>query len=235
MKGDVSSISFKLQPQIHSLPAVLVEGSAIWLDGVDSTWHRIVRPSHYAPFGERSIIGALKSLPSVGLISGFQGLNVRGSPSDGFQVFLDGVPVYHPAHLFGLFDAFSPEALHAVGFYFDVAPSYYSAPPGGTLALRTRDERPPSLKAVAGFSNAAARLVFQGPFGKYGSLTIAGRRSIIDLLNWPGNEDIIAYGLDVGRPTGPLPEKVTQIETRLLKRGLSLDCVRERIISSQGA
>ncbi|QXD15350.1 TonB-dependent receptor [Rhodocaloribacter litoris] len=215
------TVDLFLQPQVEALPAVVIEGSAVWLDGVDTTWHRLVRPERFAPFGERGVLQALQALPSVGLAVGLDGFTVRGSRTDGLQVLLDGVPVYHPSHLFGLFDAFNPDALQAVGFFYDVAPATYAAPPGGTLAFVTRNDHPAHLQGVAGLSNVAGRLLLQGPLGRPGSWLLAARRSWLDAFAWPGNDRLISYGLDVGRPTGPLPPNVADLGARLLEVGPS--------------
>lgn len=215
------SLTFRLSPRTEMLPAVLIGGSAAWLDGIDTTWQRLVQPARFAPFGERSVLRALQALPAVGLTIGLEGLTVRGSQADGFQVLLDGVPVYHPSHLFGLFDAFNPDALQAVGFFYDVAPATYAAPPGGTLAFITRSGSYRRLEGVAGLSNVAGRLMLEGPLGGSGSWLLAGRRSLLDALAWPGNDQLVAFGLDVARPTGPLPPNVTDLEARLLELGPS--------------
>jgi len=210
-----------LAPRTEALPAVLIVGSAAWLDGIDTTWQRLVQPARFAPFGERGVLRALQALPAVGLAIGLNGLTVRGSQTDGFQVLLDGVPVYHPSHLFGLFDAFNPDALQAVGFFYDVAPATYAAPPGGTLAFVTRSGSYQRPRGVAGVSNVAGRLLVEGPLGRSGSWLLAGRRSLLDVLAWPGNDRLVAFGLDVARPTGPLPPNVADLEARLLELGPS--------------
>ncbi|SHK57203.1 TonB-dependent receptor [Rhodothermus profundi] len=215
------SLTIFLQHQDKKLPTVLIVGSAAWLDGIDTTWQRLVQPERFAPFGERGVLRALQALPAVGLAVGLEGLTVRGSQTDGFQVLLDGVPVYHPSHLFGLFDAFNPDALQAVGFFYDVAPATYAAPPGGTLAFVTRSGAYQRLGGVAGLSNVAGRLLLEGPLGRSGSWLLAGRRSLLDVLAWPGNDRLVAFGLDVARPTGPLPPNVADLEARLLELGPS--------------
>ena len=214
-------LTLTLAPRTEALPAVLVVGSAAWLDGIDTTWQRLVQPARFAPFGERGVLRALQALPAVGLAIGLDGLTVRGSQTDGFQVLLDGVPVYHPSHLFGLFDAFNPDALQAVGFFYDVAPATYAAPPGGTLAFVTRSGSYQRPRGVAGVSNVAGRLLVEGPLGRSGSWLLAGRRSLLDALAWPGNDRLVAFGLDVARPTGPLPPNVADLEARLLELGPS--------------
>jgi len=211
----------RLMPQDALLPAVLVVGSASRLDGVDTTWQRLIRPERFAPFGERGTMRALQALPAVGLAIGLtNGLNVRGSQTDGFQVLLDGMPIYHPTHLFGLFDVFNADALETVGFYYDVAPAVYSAPPGGTLAFATRTGSRDRVHATAGLSNVAGRLLLEGPLPRQqGSWLVAGRHALLGWLDWPGNASLLAYGLDVARPTSPLPSRTIDLEARLLEHG----------------
>lgn len=215
------AIVVRLVPEEKALPAVVVIGSVSRLDGVDTSWQRLIRPERFAPFGEPGATRALQALPAVGLTIGLtNGLNVRGSQTDGFQLLLDGMPIYHPTHLFGLFDAFNADALEAVGFYYDVAPVVYAAPPGGTLAFATRAGSRDRLHATAGLSNVAGRLLLEGPLpGQQGSWLVAGRHALIGWLDWPGNAKLLAYGLDVARPTSPLPSQAVDLEARLLERG----------------
>ena len=77
-------LTLTLAPRTEALPAVLIVGSAAWLDGIDTTWQRLVQPARFAPFGERGVLRALQALPAVGLAIGLDGLTVRGSQTDGF-------------------------------------------------------------------------------------------------------------------------------------------------------
>jgi hypothetical protein len=60
--------------------------------------------------GERDIINVVKLLPGVQSVGeGAAGFNVRGSSADQNMIYIDKVPVYNSAHLFGFFTSFSPE------------------------------------------------------------------------------------------------------------------------------
>lgn len=48
------------------------------------------------------------SVPPGGAWTLSSGLNIRGSRTDGFQILLDGVPVYSQSHFFGMFDLSAP-------------------------------------------------------------------------------------------------------------------------------
>ena len=116
------------------------------------------------------------------------------------------MPIYNQSHLFGLFDAFNAEALQTVGFYYGVAPAEYQAPPGGTLAFRTRPGARTEAHVTAEASPTAVSGTVEGPLADgRGSWLVSARHSYLDALPWLGSDDLVAQGLDVGRPTSALP------------------------------
>ncbi|MEM1126480.1 MAG: hypothetical protein AAGI71_07505 [Bacteroidota bacterium] len=212
-------LDVRLAPDARLEQEVVVVGSTGLQTHLDTTWHRLVQPTLFSPFGERSVLRALQPLPAVAVSPAFsEGLNVRGSPADAFQVMLDGIPIYGQSHFFGLFDAFNDEALQAVSLYYDVAPAQYAAPPGGTLSFLTRTGSQTQLSAHVGVSNVAVRGTAEGPWRQgRGSWLLSGRHSTLNALDWLGNDDLVALGLDVDRPTSDV--EGVEFESRLLRNG----------------
>ena len=133
-----SALAIRLEPQDLFSPEVVVSGTVLHTD-LDTAWHALLRSGLFSPLGESSVVRSLQALPAVSLTTAFSsGLNVRGSRADGFQVLLDGIPIYNQSHFFGLFDAFNEDALQTVGLYYGIAPADFQAPPGGTLSVVTR-------------------------------------------------------------------------------------------------
>jgi hypothetical protein len=192
------SIRLRAEPILAS--EVLVRGSMLYTD-LDTAWHHLMQPGSLAPLGESGVLRSLQTLPSVAITPAVgEGLTVRGSRSDGFQVLLDGMPVYGESHLFGMFDAFNDDAIQAVGFFYGITPASYQAPPGGTLSFLTRSGSRSRLGGSASLSNTSVRGTAEGPLmGGSGSWLVSGRHSIISAVNWMGNESLVAHGLDVGR------------------------------------
>jgi len=195
-------IPIRLIPQPTVGPEVVISGTLLEAD-LDTTWFDFLTPSLASSIGESSVLGSLQPLPSVSLTPGSAaGLNVRGSRDDGFQVLLDGVPIYNQQHFFGLFDAFNDKALQTVGFYYGITPASYPAPPGGTLAFMTRTGSQTAFKKSVGLSNTTLQSTLEGPlWGGRGSWLISGRHSYFDAVSWFNNEALIAQGLDLNRET----------------------------------
>ena len=195
-----ATLPIRLTPEQFFGHEVVVSSTVLDAD-LDTTWHHLLRPGLFSPLGESSVLRSLQSLPAVSLSTAFtQGLNVRGSKADGFQVLLDGIPIYNQNHFFGLFDAFNEDALQTVGFYYGVAPAHFQAPPGGTLSFVTRTGSQTDTRLTAGLSNTALKATLEGPlWDGRGSWLVSGRHSYLNAIDWFNNDGLIAQGLDVGR------------------------------------
>ncbi len=196
-----NDISIRLQPEPYSGKEILVQGVNFYTAS-DTVMNGLIKVGAFSPLGESNSVRSLQTLPAVSLNSAINdGINIRGSASDGFQVLLDGQSVYHQNHLFGLLDAMNPDVLKTSGFYYDITPAQFQAPLGGTLSLITRTGSLNEIKGSAGFSNSATKATIEGPLirGK-SSWMLSGRISHIDEVNWFNNQDLIEYGLDVNRP-----------------------------------
>lgn len=194
-------ISVRLKPQPLSGKEILVQGVNTYTAS-DSVLKGLIKVGTFSPLGESNAVRSLQMLPSVTMSSAINdGINIRGSSSDGFQILLDGQTVYHQSHLFGLLDAMNPDVLKTSGFFYDITPAQYQAPLGGTLSLITRTGSLNEIKGSAGFSNTAVKTTIEGPIRKSkSSWLISGRISYLDEISWLNNQDLIEYGLDVNRP-----------------------------------
>lgn len=195
-------LAVRLEAEPLTGPAVIVQRGRI--DGLsDSTWAQIRHGGGASGFSEPSALRALQALPSVASNGAAStGLIVRGSKPDGFQVLLDGVPVYNHHHLFGLFDPFNPDALQTVGVHTGITPALYPGPPGGTLSYLTKAAPLRGTTGSAGISSSAIRGSVGIPLRTdRASLMVAGRLSYLNQIDWFGNTSLIQWGLNVDRPT----------------------------------
>lgn len=215
-------ISIRLEPEPYSGKEILVQGVNFYTAS-DTVMNGLIKVGTFSPLGESNAVRSLQTLPSVSLSSAINdGINIRGSASDGFQVLLDGQSVYHQNHLFGLLDAMNPDVLKTSGFYYDITPAQYQAPLGGTLSLITRTGSLNEIKGSAGFSNTATKATIEGPLIKgSSSWLLSGRISHLDELNWFNNQDLIEYGLDVNRPASiildrEIPRNVEDINLNMI-------------------
>lgn len=217
LRARPDEVSVRLHPRPAEGPEIVVSSSG-HRSSLDTTAQALVRPGLTTPFGETSVIRALQPLPAVAITPALtNGLNVRGSRSDGFHVLLDGMPIYNQSHLFGTFDAFNEDALQQVGFFYDVAPADLPAPPGGTVSFMTRTGSQTAFRAQVGASNTALRATAEGPLADgRGSVLVAGRHSYLDAVSWMGSEALIAQGLDTDRETSALPAQAVPLEDRLV-------------------
>lgn len=213
-----SELSIRLIPERIQGQEVLVQSALLHTD-LDTTWHHLLYAGLFSPFGESSILRSLQPLPAVAVSNALsEGLNVRGSKADGFQVLLDGAPIYNQNHFYGMFDVFNEDALQTVGFYYDIAPASYFAPPGGTISFITRTGSLTDFNASVGLSSTAFRGTFEGPFAKgRASWLISGRHSYLDRVNWLNNQNLLGLGLDVDRTISQIPTTLTDSDDFFLR------------------
>jgi len=193
-------ITFRLQPQATASQEVVVTGIGDFSESVMS--RKVIEISSGSILGETNTLKSLQNLPAITQGTALSdGLNVRGSPADGFQVLLDGVTIYSQTHMFGLFDNFNADALKTSGLFYDVTPANYQAPSGGTLSLINKTGSLQEHKYQAGISNTSFRATIEGPIRKgRSSFLLSGRLSYLDQVDWFQNSDLVQWGLDVNRP-----------------------------------
>ena len=211
-------LSIRLMPFPIQEKEVLIRSSLLQ-SNLDPDFHDLLSAALVAPLGEKSVMHSLQTLPSVAVNSAFSsGLNVRGSKSDGFQVLLDGSTIYNQNHFFGLFDVFNADALQNVGFYYDITPAQYQAPPGGTLHFTTRTGSLSQFSVEGGLSSTALRATIEGPLvqGK-ASWLISGRHSYIDGIQWLSNQKLVNQGLDIQKNISTIPSPFASVEAITLR------------------
>ncbi len=128
--------------------------------------------------GERDIINVVKLLPGVQSVGeGSAGFNVRGSSADQNMIYVNKLPVYNSAHLFGFFTSFSPEIVADFTLYKSNLPANF----GGRLAsffdVRTKQGNMKRFAARGGISSISAYAAVEGPIRKDRSSFILSARS----------------------------------------------------------
>lgn len=113
---------------------------------------------------------------------GFGGINVRGGSVDQNLILLDGVPVYHSAHSFGLFSIFNPNAIQSAKLIKNGFPANYGGRLSSVLDIRTKDGNKEKFSGSFKFSPPfISSFTVEGPIGSNNnSFIISGRRTIID-------------------------------------------------------
>ena len=91
-------------------------------------------------FGEADVLKTIQLLPGVQSgADGFAGIFVRGGGDDENLFLLDGVPLYNPAHAFGLFSVFTPDAVKKTTFYKSDFPARFAGRASSIIDVRTVD------------------------------------------------------------------------------------------------
>lgn len=103
---------YRLRFEVVDMPDVVVSDFATDMIGIadGGGFHFDKQKMPTLPgWGEPDVLRTLQLLPGIGSAdeSGSR-LNVRGGTPDQNLVLLDGIPVYHTGHFFGLYDAFNP-------------------------------------------------------------------------------------------------------------------------------
>ena len=163
-----------------------IESSQISLD---------IREINSAPaFIEPDVFRTLQMLPGVQTTSDFSSaLYVRGSTPDQNLIMLDGIVVYNPYHLGGIFSTFNTDAIKEAVFHAGGFPARYGGRMGAILNVVNREGNVNKIQGMANISLISSKALLEGPLprwrGMKGSWMISGRRtyfdSVIDALKIP--------------------------------------------------
>lgn len=111
------------------------------------------------------------------------GFNVRGGETDQNLIQLDGVPVFNPSHLGGMFSTFDNSAVNEVEFIAGGYPASYGGRLSSVLDVKFRDGDRKATHARGMVSALSAKLLVDGPIGNSGvSYLIGARRTYADAV-----------------------------------------------------
>lgn len=138
-------------------------------------------------FGEADVLKVIQLLPGVQAgVEGTSGIYVRGGGSDQNLYLLDGVPVYNPSHLLGIFSVFNPEALKSVKLYKGAFPARYSGRLSSVIDISMKDGNMKELKGDFSIGLISSKITFEGPIKTdKTSFMLSARRSYADVLAKP--------------------------------------------------
>ncbi|MEO0086093.1 MAG: TonB-dependent receptor, partial [candidate division WOR-3 bacterium] len=135
-------------------------------------------------FIEQDLFKSLQLLPGVVSISDLaSALYVRGGSPDQNAVLLDGVPIYNPYHLGGLFSTFNLDAINAAELNSGAFPAQFGGGVSSVLDVEMREGNTERYTGKWDLGLLTTKGVFEGPLPK-GSFLVAGRRTYIDALTW---------------------------------------------------
>ena len=137
---------------------------------------------------EQDLFRSLATLPGVVAVSDFSSaLYVRGGSPDQNLILLDGVTVYNPYHLGGLFSTFNLDAVSNAELHAGAFPAEYGGAVSSVLDVEMKQGNSERLAGKWDVGLLTTKLMFEGPIPK-GSFLIAGRRTYIDAVTWAIDE-----------------------------------------------
>lgn len=131
---------------------------------------------------EADVFRTLRLLPGVVSRNDFSSqLYVRGGSPDQNLVLLDGVTVYNPFHLLGLFSMFNTDAIKEVEFMTGGFPAEYGGRLSSVLSITNNEGNSKEFQGKANISMLSAKTTLQGPIPR-GSYLISARRTYFDQI-----------------------------------------------------
>lgn len=133
---------------------------------------------------EPDVLRSLQLLPSVAAISDYSSaLYVRGGSADQNLITLDGIPMFNPYHLGGVFSALPSEVVRSVEVWGGAMPAGAGDRLSSAVAIRTREGARDSMHVAGGVGLISASATVDGPLpGGKGSYLATGRHTYLDLL-----------------------------------------------------
>lgn len=133
---------------------------------------------------EADVMRALQTLPSVAAASDYSSAPyVRGGLPDQNLVLLDGIPLYNPYHLGGIFGAVDPDAVQSVDLLAGAFPADVGDRLSSAIDIHTREGGRDRTRGTGSVGLISSRLGFDGPLpGGRGSYLLSGRHTYLDLF-----------------------------------------------------
>ena len=149
---------------------------------------------------EQDLFKSLQMLPGVIAVSDFaSALYVRGGSSDQNLVLLDGVTVYNPYHLGGLFSTFNLDALSNAELKAGAFPAEYGNAVSSVLDVEMKQGNSERYSGRWDVGLLTTKLLFEGPF-PHGSFLVAARRTYIDAVTWAIDKMVADPQLEIYLP-----------------------------------
>lgn len=202
----------------------IIEGQSIEVNAEREKFKELVSTStvtldrraiEVAPsFVEADVFRALQLLPGVQALNDFSSaLYVRGSTPDQNLIMLDGITVYNPMHLGGIFSTFNTDAIKEAEFHAGGFPAQYGGRLGSILNIVNREGNTEDVSGSANISMISSKFLIEGPLPQgesdllKGSWMIAGRRTYFDLIANTGWKYLIKPGMN-DQDRRNMPDKI---------------------------
>lgn len=113
------------------------------------------------------LIKQINFLPGVETgVDGLGGMFVRGGNIDQNLTMMDGVSIYNPSHLLGLFSVYNSDAIKSTKLYKGDFPARYGGRISSVLDVRTKDGNTQKFSGEINPGFLSSRLTLEGPIVK---------------------------------------------------------------------
>jgi hypothetical protein len=143
---------------------------------------------------EPDVIRTVQLLPGTVAKNDYSiGYNVRGGEADQNLVLLDGVTVFNPSHLGGLFSTFDADAIGQTEFLTGGFPAGYSGRLSSVLDIGIRPGDTTHVHGAAGVSLLSSKLLLEGPLPGRASWLTSVRRTYLDAVVSAFTKEVLPY------------------------------------------
>jgi hypothetical protein len=154
---------------------------------------------------EPDVVRVVQYLPGTVAKSDYSiGFNVRGGEADQNLIQVDGIPIFNPSHLAGLFSTFDANAVARTDFYTGGFPADYSGRLSSVLDIALRDGNPNHVAVNGEVSLLSSKVLVEGPMGRATWLASVRRTYADALVSLFSSEALPYYFTDaLGKITLP--------------------------------
>lgn len=145
--------------------------------------------------GERDILKVSELLPGIVTIGeGSAGLNVRGGNYDQNAFYINRIPIYNTAHLFGFFPAFNADIVKDFSIFKGHIPAQYGGQLSSVFNIIGKQGNRKRFTARGSLSPVAASLSVEGPLKKAtSSFLLSGRYLYSDWILGKIDDPVISH------------------------------------------
>jgi hypothetical protein len=143
---------------------------------------------------EPDLFRVIQMLPGIVSRNDYStGYNVRGGESDQNLVQVDGIPVFNPSHLVGLFSTFDPDAIGQADFLTGGFPAGYSGRLSSVLDVALRPGNSREVRASSLVSLLSSKVLLEGPLPGSASFLVSARRTYLDAVVSAFTDEVLPY------------------------------------------
>lgn len=181
------NFQIRMKKQIHALKEFMVKGNEGNTRGSKAGLENVsVKAMKEIPslLGEKDIIRIAQMLPGIVSVGeGSAGINVRGGNADQNLFYINRVPIYNTAHLFGFFTAINSEIVDNFSVYKGQVPVEFGGRLSSVFDIETRKGNKTRFFTQGGVSPISANAEVEFPLVKERlSVMVSGRSSYSDWI-----------------------------------------------------